>query len=82
MEGQGFNYSNYGDYKTNIGMTVASRLTRIAHACGMKNRYLKFFKAAGRDKPLVEIGCGNGQFLSVLLEEGFSLVEGVEPSTT
>lgn len=73
-----FDYDNYGAFKRSA--PLRSRGIRLAHALGLKHRYLRFLKSARRDQPVVELGCGDGQFISTLLAEGFSDVRGVEPS--
>mgnify|MGYP003394045745 CR=1 FL=1 len=46
--------------------------------------YLKYFKNAagdaGKGVRILEIGCGNGDFLKGLVQDGYSNVHGIEPS--
>lgn len=73
-----FDYDNYGAFKGQPSRGSAS--SRLAGALGVKNRYLRFINPAGRHMPLVEVGCGTGQFMRTLLDQGYTDVRGVEPS--
>lgn len=82
MKTNSYNYDNYGAFKESAAQPPRSRIEHIARALGLKNRYLRFLKTAARDKPVLEIGCGNGQFIQEMLNEGFTTVTGVEPSSS
>lgn len=73
-------YAQYGAFKDAYAVRSHSRLRRVASALGLRHRYLRFLRPANRLLPLVEIGCGNGEFLSALMKDGFASVIGVEPS--
>jgi 2-polyprenyl-3-methyl-5-hydroxy-6-metoxy-1,4-benzoquinol methylase len=74
-----YNYDSYGAYKaTRDGRN--GRFFRWARALGLQNRYLKFLRAASKELPLLEIGCGDGHFLEALSKAGFKDIKGVEPS--
>jgi SAM-dependent methyltransferase len=75
-----FNYQDYGAFKSGSSALPSSGLRRLAKALGVRNRYLRFLEQADRDQPILEIGCGDGSFLLVLGEAGFTRVRGVEPS--
>ena len=75
-----FDYSNYGAFKDAMG--GRGYLALIARKFGIRNRYLRFLSGASRDLPVIEIGCGNGAFIEVLLSNGFLNVKGVDPSDT
>jgi 2-polyprenyl-3-methyl-5-hydroxy-6-metoxy-1,4-benzoquinol methylase len=77
-----YSYDNYGEFKESAGVRPRSRVEHVARGLGLKNRYMRFLKTAARDKPVLEIGCGNGQFMQEMLHEGFTTVTGVEPSST
>ena len=73
-----FDYENYGAFK---GAPVQRSLgIRVAQTLGLKDRYLRFLKGTHKDQPVVEVGCGNGQFMRTLLAQGYTDVRGVEPS--
>lgn len=75
-----FDYQDYGAFKSGSTALAPSGLHRLAKALGLGNRYLRFLAKADRDQPVLEIGCGDGSFLLVLGEAGFTRVRGVEPS--
>ena len=75
-------YERYGAFKEAYAAPRKSRLRRVAHVLGMRNRYLRFLRAADRSLPVLEIGCGNGEFLAAMIRDGFVSVVGVEPSTS
>lgn len=74
-----FNYATYGAFKT-AGRSVAATPKRLARALGLKNRYLRFMRGIDRDGPVVEIGCGGGEFMEELRGAGFTDVVGVDCS--
>ena len=76
----GFDYDRYGAFKSASTRQQASLFERVARTLGFKNRYLRFLRAVPRDRLLLEIGCGNGQFLREVMEAGFQHVLGLEPS--
>jgi SAM-dependent methyltransferase len=77
-----YDYGNYGAFKDSYRGSNSGALARIARALGFRNRYLRFLRSAERDKLVLEIGCGNGEFLDQLLLHGFTRVHGVDPSPT
>lgn len=73
-----FDYENYGAFKG--GSPQSGPGLRLAQALRLKNRYIRFLNRTHKDQPVVEVGCGNGQFIRTLLAQGYTDVRGVEPS--
>ena len=76
----GFDYGDYGAFKAGSSASPSTGLRRLAKALGVRNRYLRFLETANREQPALEIGCGDGSFLVVLMDAGFTRIRGVEPS--
>ncbi len=57
-------------------------MATLARKIGLRHRYLRFFGTARLDAPLLEIGCGDGNFLNELIGFGFERVLGLEPSSS
>ncbi len=80
MQPVDIDYERYGAFKEAYATSRHSKLRRLAHSLGLRNRYLRFLRTADRSLPVLEIGCGNGEFLAVMMQDGFVSVTGLEPS--
>jgi len=77
-----YDYEDYGAFKQANARLPNKYLYKSARMFGLKKRYLRFLKTADRNKSILEIGCGNGEFLQEMMTDGFTDVRGIEPSPT
>jgi SAM-dependent methyltransferase len=73
-----FDYAEYGNFKSSTQITGIARWKQLARKFGLPNRYIKFFRDIDRFGHVVEIGCGNGEFMRELRSAGFVSVSGVD----
>jgi SAM-dependent methyltransferase len=71
-------FTNYGAYKDINNKN--DRLKKFIRKLGVKNRFVKFIDFKFKDKLLIEIGCGDGDFLNELKNNGFTNLIGIEIS--
>jgi len=58
-----------------------SEFTYASQTEDLRRTYGRYLRRLGRKGSLLEIGCGNGFFLSEALDQGYAEVHGVEPSS-
>lgn len=78
MKFKSVDYENYGEYKT--FNTSSDHVKKLARKIGIKNRFIKFVDKEKRDELLIDLGCGDGEFLNELKNSGFIKLMGVEVS--
>lgn len=74
-----YDYAGYGAFKGTAG---ASRLAGLARRLGLRDRHLRYVEHARKDLPVLEIGCGGGEFVKAMRDAGFRDVRGIDLSPT
>lgn len=71
-------YSSYvSQFKGRSGIFDTHNPRVVAY---YEKNYLPVFENLSPDAPILELGCGNGQFLAVLKEAGFQCCKGIDVS--
>jgi SAM-dependent methyltransferase len=78
MKPNEIDYTNYGAYK-DTGKSQ-NNLKNFVRRMGIRNRFIKFIDQKYKDRLLIEIGCGDGEFLNELKNNGFTSLIGIEIS--
>ena len=82
MSLQGFREDLYREYVTGFKILDQSMDTRFLHSYleWCRHKYRPLLAGLSRDAPVLEVGCGSGNLLLYLADEGFAKVQGVDIS--
>lgn len=76
------------NYKKKLYEKYVSTFTRLDDKINLnestsrwyREKYIKALKNIGKDKPILDLGCGNGNILYCLKKEGFTNAKGIDIS--